>query len=255
MTGRVPVLMYHGVSAATLTSITPALFAQQMSMLHRAGVRVLPLHEVVDRLHRNLPLPFRALAITFDDGLRSVYDAAWPVLRRFGFPATVFLVANYLDRDNGWPGQPPQVKPEPMLTWSQVRELDRDGLEMAAHTLDHPRLDLLAEDAVRAQVAGSRTAIESQLGHEITLFAYPYGRHTPAVRAIAGESFTGACTARPGFVKDGSDPLRLDRIDVGYLTTHPFLFRALLNPAFPLYLAVRRLLRSAGVRLLARPWA
>lgn len=254
MTGGFPVLMYHGVSAAALTSITPALFEWQMSSLHRAGVRVLPLGEVVDRLRRDLPLPSRALAITFDDGLRSVYDQAWPVLRRYGFPATVFLVANHIDRDNGWPGQPPQVRPEPMLTWSQVRELDRDGLELAAHTLDHPRLDLLAEDAVRAQVAGSRTAIEAQVGHAVTLFAYPYGRHTPAVRAITGESFAGACTARPGLVEDDSDPLRLDRIDVAYLA-HPFLFRALFNPAFPLYIAVRRLLRSAGSRLLARPWA
>ena len=254
MTGGFPVLMYHGVSAAALTSITPALFEWQMSSLHRAGVRVLPLGEVVDRLRRDLPLPSRALAITFDDGLRSVYDQAWPVLRRYGFPATVFLVANHIDRDNGWPGQPPQVRPEPMLTWPQVRELHHEGLEMAAHTLDHPRLDLLAEDAVRAQVAGSRAAIEAQVGHVVPLFAYPYGRHTPAVRAITGESFTGACTARPGLVEDGSDPLRLDRIDIAYLT-HPFLFRALFNPAFPLYIAVRRLLRRAGSRLLARPWA
>jgi len=55
-------------------------------------------------------------------------------------------------------------------------------------------------------------------------------------------------------VEDDSDPLRLDRIDVAYLA-HPFLFRALFNPAFPLYIAVRRLLRRAGSRLLARPWA
>jgi peptidoglycan/xylan/chitin deacetylase (PgdA/CDA1 family) len=251
---RVPVLMYHGLSAArSPITITPGLFAQQMLSLHDGGVRVLPLRDLVARVRLQAILPRRALAITFDDGLRSVYTGAWPVLARYGFPATVFLVAGHCGRDNDWKGQPAGMNRAAMLSWDEVRELDRHGMDIGAHTLDHPRLDLLTHDAVDRQVAGGKAAIETELGHPIDLFAYPYGRHTPAIRRTVADLYAGACTARPGLVAASSDPWLLDRIDVAYVS-HPTLLASLFSPAFPAYLSLRRILRRLAGRLFARAW-
>lgn len=255
MTGRLPILMYHGLDESrSVVSTSTTLFTWQMAWLHSAGCRVLALSDIVACLRRGDPLPARALAITFDDGLASLYTQAWPVLSGHGFPATVFVVTGYCGKDNGWAGQPSRVPRQPMLSWAQVCELDRHGIAIGAHTVDHDRLDLLPDAEQEAQVAGSKQAIEWQLGHAVELFAYPYGRHTPAVRQTVERFFAGACTARPGLVDFESDHLLLDRVDASYIA-RPWLFSKLFHPHFPRYIALRRVLRSQASRLLHRAWA
>ncbi len=253
-TGRLPILAYHGLDEArSVVSTPPALFARQMAWLRGAGHQVLALSDVVAAVKRKETVPPRALAITFDDGLASVYAQAWPILARYGFPATVFVVAGYCGGNNGWPGQPSQVLRQSVLTWSQVRELDRHGIAIGGHTTDHVRLDLLPRPEVESQVAGGKELIEAQLGHAIDLFAYPYGRHTPAVRQTVARFFAGACTARPGLVGIESDPWLLDRVDATYVA-RPWLFARLFHPLFPGYVALRRGLRRQASRFLRRAW-
>ncbi len=255
LTGRLPILVYHGLDESRSIVSTPlALFARQMAWLHSADRQVLTLSDIAATLKRKETLPPRALAITFDDGLASVYTRAWPILAGHGFPATVFVVAGYCGRDNDWPGQPAQALRQPLLTWSQVRELDRHGIAIGGHTIDHARLDLLPGAEAEAQIVGGKQTIEEQLGHAIDLFAYPYGRHTLAVRQTVGRFFAGACTARPGLVGTESDPLLLDRVDASYVA-QPWLFAKLFHPLFPCYVALRRALRSQAARFLQRPWA
>jgi peptidoglycan/xylan/chitin deacetylase (PgdA/CDA1 family) len=254
MTHRVTILAYHGLDETrSVVAVPPELFRWQMAWLAKANACVMPLGTVVDRLHQNRPLPRKAVAITFDDGYASVHQWACPVLAQHGFPATVFVVAGYCGRKNDWPGQPPQVRPAPLLSWSQVEALDRNGVEIGAHTIDHPRLDLLPADEVQHQVLGGKVMIEERLGHAIHTFAYPYGRYTPQVKQIVSRSFTGACTARPGTVDSASDPWLLDRIDAAYVS-RPSLFTLLLSPIFPLYVALRRTARAQASRRLQRSW-
>jgi peptidoglycan/xylan/chitin deacetylase (PgdA/CDA1 family) len=254
MTGYMPILAYHGLDeSGSVVSLSPALFVWQMAWLRNTGCRVLALSDAVACLRRGEPLPARALAITFDDGLESVYSQARPILSEHGFPATVFVVAGYCGKDNGWAGQPDGIPRQPLLSWEQVRELDRHGMAIGAHTIDHARLDLLPAAEMASQVIGSKQVIEWQLGHTIDLFAYPYGRHTPAIQQTVARCFAGACTARPGLVGPESDPLLLDRIDISYVA-HPWLFARIFNPLFPLYVWLRRSLRSQTSRLLRRAW-
>jgi peptidoglycan/xylan/chitin deacetylase (PgdA/CDA1 family) len=247
--------MYHGVGGTGSVISTPVeLFARQMDWLAHARVRVVSLSEVVAWLVDGRELPVPAVALTFDDGLESVYRHAWPILSAHGFPATVFVVTGYCGRDNGWSGQPAAAPREPMLAWSQVAELARGGVEIASHTADHPRLDLLPAEEVAFQLAESQRAIAERLGQAPALFAYPYGRHTAAVREIAGRYYRGAFTARPGLAAPGHDPLQLDRIDAAYVA-HPFVFARLSSPLFDPYLRLRRILRSGASRVLKRAWA
>lgn len=254
MTHHLTILAYHGLETTrSVVSVPPDVFRWQMDGLAKAGVCVVPLSAVVERLHQNQTLPAKAVAITFDDGYESVYRCGWPILAQRGFPATVFVVAGYCGRQNDWPGQPLQVPPAPLLTWSQVGELDRKGIEIGAHTIDHPRLDLLPADELQRQVFGGKVIIEDRLGHAITSFAYPYGRYTSGVKQTVSRFFAGACTSRPGLVDSTSDPWLLDRIDAAYVS-HPSLFALLLSPIFPLYVALRRTARTKASRVLRRTW-
>ncbi len=251
---RIPVLMYHAVEEnRSVVSMAPAVFAWQMRWLHDNGLRVIPLSELVQRLHTGRPLPPRALAITFDDGFASVYTCAFPILRQYGFPATVFLVPAYIGGRNDWPGQPPSVPRRPLLTWEQISLMDCQGIEFGAHGLSHARLDRLPRDQVERELLISRERVQEHVGHPVNLFAYPYGRYTDEIRRSVSGVYLGACTTRPGWVGPRSNPFALERIEAGYVEA-PFLFRRLFGPMFPYYLGLRRSLRAVASTILRRPW-
>lgn len=251
---RTPIFLYHAIDRRrSIISIPSSVFAWQMRWLHEEGFQVIPLRELVQRLRtRDLP-PTRAVVITFDDGFSSVYTSAFPVLARYGFPATVFLVPGYCGGRNDWPGQPSTIPRQALLTWAQVAEMDRHGIEFGAHSLSHARLDHLTPEKIEREILDSKTSIEDHLGHAVELFAYPYGRHNDTVKAIVRRAYSGACSAHLGLVGPSSDPFALERVDVHYLA-QPWVFRRLSTPLFSLYLGVRRPLRTVASLVLNRPW-
>jgi len=248
------VLMYHALDEGrSAISISPATFERQMRLLYQQGFQVVPLGQLVSSLRNSQALPDKSVVITFDDGLESVYASAFPVLERFGFPATVFLVAGYCGKSNDWPSQPPKVPRFPLMTWTQIKELDRHGIDFGAHTLTHPRLDRVPPGELEREVLESKTAIEDQLGHEVSLFSYPCGRCNQASAELVGQAYAGACTTRLGMVTPDSDPLALARVDA-YYVQQPQIFRLLSSPLFAMYLGIRRPVRSVASAVLRREW-
>jgi peptidoglycan/xylan/chitin deacetylase (PgdA/CDA1 family) len=246
--------MYHGLGdGGSLIETAPALFAWQMKWLCNNGVRVVPLSQLVRRLLAGSAPPDRTVAITFDDGLESVYTRAFPILSRYGLPSTVFLVADRCGKWNDWRGQPPMVPRLPLLTWAEVEEMDRAGIEFGAHGLGHLRLDTLPPSDFSHEVLASKTLLEDKLGHSVELFSYPYGQHSSAVRTIVQQAYAGACTAQPGLVTVESDPLALPRLDAHYVA-HSWLFRQISRPFFPAYVRLRQVVRTAAYVVLRRPW-
>lgn len=251
---RVPILTYHSLDdSRSVISTPPSVFAQHMRWLHERGYRVISLSTLVGHLRRGEALPERAAVITFDDGFLSMYTAAFPVLARFGFAATVFLVAGYCGGRNDWPGQPDAVPRYPLLSWAQVREIDGHGIEIGGHTLSHPRLDRLGRAQIEREILESKAMIEDRVGHGIDLFAYPYGRWTGECREIVGQFHSGACTTRLALVGRPSDPLALGRVEARYLAFRPVLAQ-IQHPLFPAYLSVRRALRAASTVAFRREW-
>jgi peptidoglycan/xylan/chitin deacetylase (PgdA/CDA1 family) len=250
----VPVLMYHAIDdGPSIISIRPALFAWQMHWLHENGYDVISLSRLVQSLRSGTPLPARSIVITFDDGFESVYTHAFPVLARYGFPATVFLVTGHCGQQNNWPNQPTSVPYQSLLTWAQIREMDGHGIEFGAHSISHPRLDRIPAKQVSHEILGSKAYLKDHLGHPVELFAYPYGRYNEQVKATVGRAYTGACTAQLNLVTRKSDPLALARIDAHYVQ-HPRIFRNLSTPLFPIYIHLRRPLRTFASFILRRPW-
>src|SRR5262245_46670162 len=132
--GEVAILTYHSLDdSGAVLSTPPRIFAAQMQSLHERGIRVIPLSEVGQALSGQAG-PEPLLALTFDDGFRNVYEYGLPVLQRYGFAATVFLVTDYSGAANAWPGQPAAVERRPLLGWAEVKEMSGAGIAFGSHT-------------------------------------------------------------------------------------------------------------------------
>jgi peptidoglycan/xylan/chitin deacetylase (PgdA/CDA1 family) len=247
--------MYHTLADHTSPiALSPGVFARQMEWLHTAGIQVITLSQLVACIKNKAPLPRKAAVITFDDGFASVFTHALPHLARYNFPATVFLVSNHCGGHNNWPNQPASVPSEPLLTWSQIREMESARIEFGGHTATHPRLDQLSSMALEDELIVSKQVIENRLGHDINMFAYPYGRFNRAIRHLVGQIYTGACSTQLALAGPASDALALPRLEALYVAW-PALFAAMFNPLFSPYLIMRRLLRRAAALVLNRAWA
>jgi len=241
MKAYLPVLMFHSLeNGESPVSFPPNLFRRGMARLREQGYRVLSLDDAVDHLQRGLAFPSCSAVITFDDGYRSVYEEAFPVLQRLGFPATVFLsVGNSGTLASG--GRLPSLKERTMLSWPEIREMMRFGVTFGAHSLTHPELDRLAIDTAIFEIRESKAVIEDNLGTTVTSFSYPYGRYNSRIRDVVKRFFSCACSDRLGLVTGDSDFLALERIDAGYLR-NDLLFGMLSTRIFPFYIRMRSFL-------------
>lgn len=240
---RIPILTYHSLDeSGSVISVRPADFAKHMRSLHNRGLRAVSLAELLHVLQdqRNWE---RTVAITFDDGFENIYHHAMPVLAGYGFAATVFLVSDYCEKDNDWPGQAAHVPRLPLLRWSQVREMAAVGIQFGAHTKTHPNLNRLSDVAAREEILGSKKAIEDRVQHRVDAFAYPYGAYNSLTRGVVREHFGVACSADLGYVRPGCDPVALERLDAFYLRS-AYLFRHLFSYRIVAYMRVRRALRD-----------
>jgi peptidoglycan/xylan/chitin deacetylase (PgdA/CDA1 family) len=216
--------------SGSVISVTPRNFERQMEAQANGSARVVPLSEVRGTAG--------AIALTFDDGFRNFRTIAAPLLERYGFPATVFVVSGFCGKNNQWPGQAASVPQLPLMDWAEVREIADRGFTLGAHTVNHPDLCKLAyEDATR-EMQDCKSEIEHRLGRPVTQFSYPYGR----IPDCARPPFQLACGTRLAFLSVGDDPLDLPRIDTYYLRSEwP---GSLLSDRAAAYFGARGILRN-----------
>jgi peptidoglycan/xylan/chitin deacetylase (PgdA/CDA1 family) len=173
---RIPILMYHRVSAATESGVHPYFRVNTSAAVLDAQLRFLKENEysalTLDEAGRLLSVPQRHdrkyVVITFDDGYRDFYTDALPLLQKYGFTATVFLPTGYID------DRRQTFKQADCLTWSEVRESHACGIVFGAHTVTHPQLAHLPRHEVRAELLRSKAHIEDHLGLQVRSFSYPF---------------------------------------------------------------------------------
>ena len=215
-----PILTFHSLDERrSLISLSPGVFRRVFKELHESGVHTLKLPEAVESLQKGAPLPPSSFVITFDDGYRSVYEVAYPILQELGMSAMVYLTVG----TKAAVGRLPSLEGQPMLSWREIREMRQHGIDFGAHTCTHPDLTVLSDARVEAEVRDSKEIIEDTLGRPVSSFAYPYGRYTRRVRDVVRRHFTSACSDRLGLATVESDRYGLERVDTYYLGTERLL--------------------------------
>lgn len=231
----IPILMYHRVGVAGPGSkvpghyVSPGLFARHLRTIGTLGYRVIPLGSL---FHDGGEPVRKALAITFDDGYASLHQSAFPALKRHGYPATVFLVAGQIGGTNVWDSSNGDVR-ENLLAADQIRGALDDGIEFGSHTMSHADLSALDEGEAWKELTDSKEAIEKVTGREASTLAYPYGRFSPAARAMAARAgYRLACSTQKGVNTRETDPYALKRINVRRDTWTPVLLLKLMRGAW-----------------------
>lgn len=226
------ILEYHNVSTATAadSTISPDNFRKQMEYLRDNDFAVLPLQDVITSLRDGTELPSRTAVITFDDGYRSVYDSAFPLLKSFGWPFTVFVTT----------GQVSDNQNSLYASWKQLREMGAAGATLANHTLTHlymvQQLEGETEAAwlqrLEAEITGAETAIEQQTGQHHKLLAYPYGEYNAEIKTLVARLGYTAFGQHSGPIGNHSDFAALPRFPLSgaYGSMNNFATKMLSRP-------------------------
>jgi peptidoglycan/xylan/chitin deacetylase (PgdA/CDA1 family)/GT2 family glycosyltransferase len=217
MLQRTPILMYHAFGQAGEPAsryILPARhFDRQLAWLKWLRYRVLSLEDYLRYRHEGC-LPPRSVVITIDDGYADNYSVAYPLLRHYGFPATIFLVSGNVGDANDWDEQG-LLRGRSLMSWTEIKEMLRGGITFGAHTRTHPKLTTVSPDRARTEIAGSRTELEQALGRPIPFFSYPHGKYDAVSRSLVEQTgFAGALTTRPGMNSPATPDFEMRRTEV-----------------------------------------
>jgi peptidoglycan/xylan/chitin deacetylase (PgdA/CDA1 family) len=209
-TAGLRILFYHRISDdRDELAVRPSSFRRQLDFLASQSYRVVDVPEAADLLDRGA-WPAKTIGLSFDDGYLDVAEQALPLLQERGFRATVFVSPAVVD---GWASFSWYRSQPPLLGWDEIVELDRDGtLGFEAHTLTHPNLLTLRDQAAREEILGSKIALEGRIGRPVQAFSYPAGLFGPRERGLVAEAgFRVGVSCEPGPNSPDTDRLALRR--------------------------------------------
>jgi peptidoglycan/xylan/chitin deacetylase (PgdA/CDA1 family) len=210
--------MYHSVNpkvqpenrlAASVKS-----FERQMRFLKRCRYNVLPLEALANLVKERKKLPPRSIAITFDDGYKDNYIYAFPILKKYGLPATVFIIVNEVGRSD-------------RLSWDEIKAMRDSGIiTFGSHTLGpQPLTDIKSEDGLRRQIFDSKKILEERFSCPVNMFSYPAGRFNAAIRQLVMEAgYRLAVATSPGKRFANDDVFALKRLRISSLSDNLFVF-------------------------------
>jgi len=222
------ILMYHNIDippkGARIPNlyVTPRMFRFQMWHLKTAGFRVLSIQDLVAAVESG-DTRHNMAAITFDDGYMDFYKNAYPVLRQYEYPSTIYVVSGLVGKVNSWDLRNESCS-KPLMDWNTIREISKNGVQIGSHTVTHPELTHIPSDELNKEIAGSKNELEEHLNQPTDAFCYPGGDHNEqAKEAVKKAGYRHAVTTQRGHVEKGYDPFALRRIPIK-LITNPFSF-------------------------------
>lgn len=201
---KVVVLNYHKVDNMCISlSVAPEDFDKQMAYLKENNYHTISPAELYDSLENNTELPENPVLITFDDGYRDNYENAYPILKKYGFKATVFVVTGFLG-----------VYPN-YITWEQAKEMDANGISIESHTVQHKSMTDLSDEQLRTELLDSKKAIDQRLGKDTKFIAYPTGTYNLHIAQMVKDAgYRGAFTVKYGNVDKASNDYAMERVPI-----------------------------------------
>ena len=211
---KIPIFMYHEIlddnekdpKVLSLMQssyfVKKSVFEKQMGFLHEQGFKPISLYEVTDYLDKKdgFRMADKCLVITFDDGYMGNYKYAFPILKKFGFTATVFCTVKLI-------GEPY------MMGWEELKFLSQNGISIQSHTLSHPFLGQLNDEQVNIELKSSKNILESKLGARVDYISLPHGSNGKNYKQIASSlGFLGGCSSIAGLNDISVDRFFLRRI-------------------------------------------
>jgi peptidoglycan/xylan/chitin deacetylase (PgdA/CDA1 family) len=206
--------MYHYISAPPPgadvyrfdLSVTPENLDMQMAWLAANDYTTVTLQDLLYHLNLGWPLPENAIVLTFDDGYTDSYENAFPILKKYGFVGTFFIITDRVTFGEA-----------AYATWEQIIEMHRAGMDIQSHTRTHPDLRGVSAEELLWQILGSKEAIEARLHNEVRFFCYPAGRYDAnAIQALRQFGYWAAVTTEYGATHSSDGVFTLKRIRIRY---------------------------------------
>jgi len=221
---RIQILSYHRIcqlpQAEDITSspsVPPVTFDKQMAFLSSNGFNVITIEQLVDYKERNIQPPPKTVIITFDDGYRDNYLNALPILEKYGFKGSLFVVTDYIGSNKIFPwlefGRKALTHSRQNrrywlpLSREEIAEMSAHGACFGSHTKTHPYLTDLDESSAMEELVGSRECLEEMLQKPVRCFCYPFGDVNKMVRQWTEAA--GYCAALTT-IEEGSNTLKSD---------------------------------------------
>lgn len=206
------ILMYHSIDRSNeFFTVKPEDFKKQMSYLKENNFKVIGLTELGGLLERNEIISKKTVVITFDDGYEDNFLIAYPILKKNGFPATIFVASSLIGKTI----KARQGTDLKILSEQQMRDMASDGLiKFGSHANNHLKLAKLEEEEIEKELIDSKKMLLDILGKEAVSLAYPFGSYNERVKRIAGAYFKIACGVESGLVHSGQDQWQLPRFSI-----------------------------------------
>ena len=218
----VPILMYHSVRPDALPenrlTVSTATFEKQMRFLVADRYNVVPLEEIAGLLSQKKRIPAKTVAITFDDGYIDNYTYAYPILKKYNLPATIFIIVQEVSR-----------RQNDRLSWDQILEMQRCGfISFGSHAIGaDPLFKMKTKEALRAQIFDSKKILEEKLGRPVIAFSYPEGMFTEEIKQLVKDAgYKLAVATNPGRKSSDSDIYALKRMRISSSADNLFVFWA-----------------------------
>jgi peptidoglycan/xylan/chitin deacetylase (PgdA/CDA1 family) len=185
----VPILTYHNFDYGKgLLSVTPENFEKQMRYLKDRHYNVISFDELVEGIRNRRRFSHNTVVVTIDDGYKNNFTCAYPTLKKYGFPAVIFLITNNMGTNVAF------------LDWDEVKEMSKNNISFGGHTKNHAYLPSVdRKDVLWDEISGCKKAIEEHIGIPVDYFCYPLGGFTEEAEMLVKKTgYKGACTTNRG---------------------------------------------------------